>query len=322
MKILFVTSTRIGDAILSTGLLDHLIREHPGAQVTVACGAPAAPLFAAVPGLERLVVVRKKPLHSHWLSLWAGCVGTHWDIVVDLRGSALARVLLARKRIVMKYRDDDIHRVTELGKMVGIDPPPDPRVWITDSYRTDAATLMPEGPPVLVVGPTANWGGKCWPAERFAALADRATGPDGFMPGGRIAVIGAESEREMAAPVLDIGPPDRMIDLVGTSLPEAAACLERAALYVGNDSGLMHLSAAVGTPTLGLFGPSLDRRYYPWGKNCKALRTPESHLELVTAPDFDHRSQRSLMTGLGVDAVYEALAELYINVKNTSEDNR
>ena len=56
------------------------------------------------------------------------------------------------------------------------------------------------------------------------------------------------------------------VDLVGAlTLPEAAACLERCALFVGNDSGLMHLAAAVGAPTLGLFGPTPASEYGPSG---------------------------------------------------------
>src|SRR4051812_47715695 len=59
LKLLFVTSTRIGDAVLSTGLLDHLVTRHPGIRVTVACGVATGPLFAAVPGLDRVIVLDK-----------------------------------------------------------------------------------------------------------------------------------------------------------------------------------------------------------------------------------------------------------------------
>ena len=122
----------------------------------------------------------------------------------------------------------------------------------------------------------------------------------------------------MAAPVLDALPKDRLIDLVGQPLPVAAACIEQCALYVGNDSGLMHIAAATGTPTLGLFGPSPETRYGPWGPHCASVRTVEGFRELVLAPDFDHLSQKSLMTGLSVDAAYEALANLYANVKDAA----
>ena len=317
MKILFVTATRIGDAVLSSGLVAHMIERHPDARFTIACGGPAAPLFEAVPGLERLIVLEKRPFHAHWLALWLAAAATRWDLVVDLRGSALAWFLLAGERRRMKYRDDGQHRVVELGRILGIDPPPAPAVWPSSAARHAAEALVPAGACVLAIGPAANWGGKQWPAERFAELARRATGEDGILPGGRIAVLGAEGERAAVAPVLDALPADRVIDLVGRPLPVAAACIALTDLFVGNDSGLMHVAAATGTPTLGLFGPSPEKRYGPWGPRCAYVRTEESHAELVGAPDFDHRSQRSLMGSLTVEKAYEALAELYTNVKDS-----
>ena len=82
-----------------------------------------------------------------------------------------------------------------------------------------------------------------------------------------------ETERAMAAPLLAALPD--AIDLAGRlSLPEAAACLARAALYVGNDSGLMHLAAASGAPTLGLFGPTPVAEYAPAGPRAVAVSAP------------------------------------------------
>ncbi len=60
MDILFVTATRIGDAVLSTGLLSYLVDRFPGARLTIAAGPIAAPLFEAVPRLERLIIVEKR----------------------------------------------------------------------------------------------------------------------------------------------------------------------------------------------------------------------------------------------------------------------
>ncbi len=97
MKILFVTATRIGDAVLSTGVLGHLVDRHPGARVTIAVGPAAAPLFEAVPGLERIVVLAKRRWSLHWLALYRDVAIARWDLVVDLRGSALP-YLLSRPR--------------------------------------------------------------------------------------------------------------------------------------------------------------------------------------------------------------------------------
>lgn len=311
-----MTATRIGDAVLSSGLVAHLLERHPDARFTIACGAPAAPLFAAVPGLERLIVVKKKAYHAHWFDLWLATAGTHWDLAIDLRGSALTRFLRAKSRRAMKYRDNDLHRVIELGRILGIDPPPAPHVWPSEAAREEAARILPPGRSTLAVGPAANWGGKQWPADRFAALVRRATADNGLLPGARVAVLAAEAERAAVRPVLDALPAERTVDLVGYPLPVAAAAIARSDLFVGNDSGLMHVAAATGTPTLGLFGPSPEKRYGPWGAHCGIVRTPESYRELVDAPDFDHRSHESLMGNLTVDAAYEGLAQLYGRVKN------
>lgn len=92
----------------------------------------------------------------------------------------------------------------------------------------------------------------------------------------------------MAAPVLDNW--GGAVDLVGKlSLPEVAAVLARASLYVGNDSGLMHIAAATGVPTLGLFGPTPASEYGPVGPRAQAVladgppaTTPMDRLEVET----------------------------------------
>ncbi len=316
MNILLVTATRIGDAVLSSGLIAHYAAKHPGVRITVACGAPAAPLFEAAPGVERVIVIRKRRYHAHWLLLWLGTVGTLWDHAIDLRGSGLSWFLPAKRRTRTKYKDDSVHRVAELGRMLGIDPPPAPAVWPSAEARREAERLVPDGTDVLAVGPAANWGGKQWPADRFAGLVRRATADGGVLPGARVAVLAAEGERASVAPVLAALPADRIVDLVGRPLPVAAAAIARARLFVGNDSGLMHVAAATGTPTLGLFGPSPEKRYGPWGPHCAVVRTVESFEDLCWAPDFDHLSQKTLMGSLTVDMAYEGLAKLYANVKN------
>jgi ADP-heptose:LPS heptosyltransferase len=112
-------------------------------------------------------------------------------------------------------------------------------VWISDDARVVASTLIPEGPPVLAIGPTANWTAKMWRPEYFVELIQRLTGAGGIMPGARVAVFGRDDERPMALQVIEAIPEDRRIDLVGRiDLPTAAACLARAHFYVGNDSGL------------------------------------------------------------------------------------
>lgn len=268
MRILFISSNRVGDAVLSTGLLDHLIRTYPASRITVACGPAAEGVFLRMPNLERLIVMRKRRYARHWLGLWAAAVGIAWDLVVDLRASALSYLVRTRLRARMRKRPG--HKIAQLAAILRLDPPPLPVAWTAPQDRARAALLLPPGPPVIALGPTANWQGKLWPPERFVALYRAlAAGP---LPGARVAVLAGPGgyERALAAPVLAALPD--AIDLTGQlSLPEAAACLARAALFVGNDSGLMHLAAAAATPTLGLFGPTPAAEYGPAGRCAAAV---------------------------------------------------
>lgn len=310
MRILFVTSTRIGDAVLSSGLLHHLLTAFPEASVTVACGPPAAPLFEAVPRLERLIVMTKRSHAGHWFDLWRATVGTWWDRIVDLRGSPVTFLLPHRWRRAWHTVRTPEHRVVQVSHMIGLATPAAPHLYVAPRHREAARELLPNGVPVLALGPTANWPGKEWPIDRFTELARRLTAPGAPLAGARIAVFGAPHERPNAMPLLDAFAGPGLIDLAGrTELMTAFACLERARLYIGNDSGLMHMAAASGAPTLGLFGPSPEIHYAPYGPNCALVRTPESYDELMP-PGFDVNITHTLMGNLTVDTVEQAARAL------------
>lgn len=272
MRILFISSTRIGDAVLSTGLLDHLMRAHPEARFTIVCGRVAEGVFRRMPRLERLIAVEKRSYSLHWLEIWGQVAATRWDLVVDLRASAIAWLLWARDRRVIQGGRRPGHRLTHLAALLGVAPPPLPVIWTAPEDTARAAALLPAGQPWLVLAPTANWHRKVWPVGRFAELALRLTAPDGAFPGAGIAILGGpgDQERSMATPVLTMLP--QALDLVGKlDLPEVAAVLARAAMFIGNDSGLMHLAAAAGAPTIGLFGPTPSDEYGPAGPKARAV---------------------------------------------------
>ena len=307
MRILFVTANRVGDAVLSSGLLAHLAECHPNARITIAAGPAAASLFRNTPGLERLIVLEKKRWSLHWFSLWTKCIMRRWDIVVDLRRSVLTFLLLAKNRYVLPKSGRDMHRV-EL---------------IAETLRSETALLTPvlwpdettenlsNDVPVIAIGPAANWVGKQWRSERFSELAARLIDKAGPFPGALVAVFADTTERYQAAPILSALPDDRLIDLVGVGdLAVVGGYLRQCEFFVGNDSGLMHMAAAASVPTIGLFGPSRTELYAPWGNACTFIRTAESYDDLVGAPGYDHRTTGTLMDGLSVDAVFDACLAL------------
>ncbi|MCW5730292.1 MAG: glycosyltransferase family 9 protein [Alphaproteobacteria bacterium] len=311
MRILFITSGRIGDAVLSTGLLDMLLARYPQARFTVACGPDPAPLFAEMPALERLLVMEKRPWLGHWYELWRQVVLTPWSLLVDLRGSAIGQVLIARRRKVLRRSMTRAHKVRQLGLQFGMVDPPAPRIWLSRRQEQMAETLLPPGAPILALGVGARWEPKRWPPERFAELARRLVAHGGILPAARIVLLGGPEDAGQASQVLQGLTGLDTVDLVGrTDLLTAQACLRRAALFVGNDSGLMHMAAAADVPTLGLFGPSREAVYAPWGEKCASVRGPASYEELALRPEF-RTGRGSLMADLPVTTVVRAAEELW-----------
>jgi heptosyltransferase-3 len=268
MKILFVTSNRLGDAVLSTGLLDHLIHRHPDARITVVCGPVAEGVFARMPNRTRTIVLRKQKWGLHWLPLWARTVTCLWDLVVDIRGSALSWLIPTRRRAV--FRRIAGPKIAQLAAILDLTPPPLPVAWIDQLDQDYTEQLLATDRPIIVLAPTANWQPKVWPAERFAETFLRLA--QSAVPGALPVVLAGPGPDElaMAKPLLAALPDSRAF--VGTlSLPEAACVLQRASLFIGNDSGLMHLAAAAGAPTIGLFGPTDAATYGPAGHAATAV---------------------------------------------------
>lgn len=313
MRILFITASRVGDAVLTCGLLKHLVDTHRDARFTIACGPVAAGIFEALPRLDRVITMRKGPWMAHWRTLLGATMTTPWSMVVDMRGSAAAWVLPTRRRHIYTRRDRSAHRVEDMRHTLGLAAPAQPHAWLGPRHHAFADRVLgaDDGRPLLVLGPTANWDAKIWPADRFASLVEALAGDGKPLAGARIAVVGGPGEAAVAAPVLDAVPAGRRIDLVGAiPLLDVGAVFARAALYIGNDSGLMHLAAATGAPTLGLFGPTRDENYRPWGQHCGFVRTDQSYDTLCLDPNYRPRPDRSLMDGLPVARVVDAAVAL------------
>jgi heptosyltransferase-2 len=143
------------------------------------------------------------------------------------------------------------------------------------------ALLGPTTGPVIVIHPTNGPYApkRQWAPERFAAVADRLAREHGAT----IVLAGVASEAERVAAVARAMTAPA-INLAGrTDLPVLAGLLQRADLVIGNDSAVCHLAAALGTPTLAIFGPSNDRAWAPWCAQSIVLPLDEQRLPPVPA---------------------------------------
>jgi ADP-heptose:LPS heptosyltransferase len=277
--ILFIGPGRIGDAVLASGLLHRLAAEIPRARFTIAVGPAAAPLFADVPNLDAVIVMEKQKGSGHWFKLWNQVRKTAWGLVIDTRGSAITSFLRKKRRAVhRKALGEPVHKVIEAARLLQLeDDPPAPYLYVSEERQAAADALLGDARPVLAMGPAANWFGKAWPIDRFASVAKRLIAEDGPLAGGRLVILGGPEDVRYVDELRRSLPRDSCLDLTGQiDLLTAHALLKRADLFIGNDSGLMHLAAAAGCPTIGLFGPSDDRLYAPWGPKTRVVRGPRA----------------------------------------------
>jgi lipopolysaccharide export system permease protein len=315
LNILFITANRLGDAVLSTGILGALIDRYPASRITVACGAMAASLFTPIPHVVRVIAMTKQPYHGHWRKLWRETVDTRWDLVVDLRNTLVSRLLRRTKLIVFHGPKPRQHMVEGLAALLDIEPSrAAPRIWLDALSIERVADDKPAGP-LLAMAPGANTAGKRWPSERYAALARKLLSPDGLFADSTLVLLGSADERSVVQPILDAIPAERIIDLVGGTDPLlAAAWLTAADFYIGNDSGLTHLAAAAGAPTLALFGPGIPIRYRPWGVSAAYLIANDDPDRTVDLCKISHAAAVAEMEKLSVEDVCRAVEVLYKRV--------
>ena len=220
--------------------------------------------------------------------------------------------------MIFRKETKPIHRLESLAKLAGTKETLKPYLFTNTKEKQKAKRYLMGSQSFLAIGPTTNWIGKQWPVENFAELVKRLCDYNGILPNAKIVILGAPNEIEEAMPLIQAIPDQQLINLVGkldliTTVEVIALC----DMYIGNDSGLMHIAAASEIPTLGLFGPSKDEHYAPRGGNYTAtVRTKLSYQQLVGKPDYNHRSTGTLMNSLTVDMVETAATKLWNKVKN------
>jgi ADP-heptose:LPS heptosyltransferase len=304
--------------VLFSGLTARLIDEIPGVRFTV-LGAPrVTELYRDLPGLERIVALEPSPLGLHWPLLWNRLRRKRLGLVLDLAGTPLGHSMPARRHAVRKPVPTvlgPLHKVVEGARILKVeDEPPAPHLFTSEATEAAADALLRTQPrsdaPILALAPAAEWVGKTWPAERFAVVAAELLSPKGPLAGGRLMIVGGAEERWATEAVRRSTPRSRLIDLTGRAdLLTTYACLKRVRLFIGNDGLMTHLASAAGAPTLGLYGPTDERVWGPWGARGQALRGARD-LDAIRAVDPGLNQAVCHMQDLPVSWVINAAGRL------------
>lgn len=257
-SVLFLGSEDLAETVLASGTLAHVL--DPADELVVA--GESAALFRAAPAAR----VALSP------GLGLGAFAQRFDTVIDARGDLASSLAPARRRIARKPNGVARHLIEEWASAAEAARPLAPVVWVDAAARARAAEVFPGVAPLVALAPGGAESSKRWPADRYAAAARRlagATGADVVALG--VGRRDAEITRAICASLDADGINARALD-EGFDLLTMAALLERATLCLGNDNVLTHIAAAMGAPTLALFGPTDERVRAPVGPRAQVLR--------------------------------------------------
>ena len=311
MKVLFITSTRIGDAVLSTSILNYLKNRFPHCSLYIATGKTAALLFKNFNNVKKIFILEKKFFKIHWLELWSRTFFNKWDIVIDLRGSIISYFLFNKKKYVYKSINKNIHRLDELAILMKTKHLPLPLIPVLkkDMKRISKDFLKLKNS--IAIGASANWPAKIWPSKNFVKLIQMFLKEKQFGKKKSIVFFGSSKDLKNIKKITKHLKKFKVKNFCGKlNLIEVAAHLKKCKIFIGNDSGLMHIASASGIPTLGLFGPSLESRYAPKGNNAYYIRTKKTFNQLTGAKNFDWNTKKNLMSSLSANDVFNKIKKI------------
>jgi heptosyltransferase II len=324
-RLVILAPNWLGDAVMALPAIADVRRGAPVAEIAVAARAAVAPLFQLVPGVDDTIVLSRPASIGRvgsWRSIGVELRGRGFDTAILLPNSMHSALIADRAGIPERWGYGDgvrrrwltrsvprisrVHQVDfyrHLVERLGFhNGPREPRIAAPEPARAAADRLLAAAgwngtSPLVALAPGAAYGGaKRWPPERFSALA-RALASDGVV----CVIIGsgadAQTTREVAR---DCG----AIDLAGrTDLPALAGVLARCRALVTNDSGAMHVAAALGVAVTAVFGPTDERATAPVGGEHAVLSYPVwCRPCMLRECPLDHRCMR----GIDVGPVLEA----------------
>jgi heptosyltransferase-2 len=322
----------LGDAIMALPAIADVRRAAPEVSITIAARAVIAPLFALVPTIDHTIVLARPPSlrdPAGWRGLGAELAGNQFDTALLLPNSMHAALVASRARIPERWgyragwrgalltravpRVSGVHQVEyyqRLARALGFsNGAMEPNVTVPPAAREAGGCLLKKAgwdgqQPLVALAPGAAYGSaKRWPPPSFAGVV-AALAADGV----RCVMIGSAADAATGEEVVHaLEGADRLLPLINligrTDLATLAGVLSHARALVTNDSGAMHLGAAVGVSVTAIFGPTDETATRPLGDAHRVLLHPVwcRPCMLRDCP-IDHRCMR----GIGVAAVIAA----------------
>ncbi len=319
----------LGDAVLALPALSAVRQHFADAHLSIAAASGVAALFREdtdaapdevieLPGRSRpaiaalragrfdVAVLFPNSFGSAW-QLWRARVPERWGYATSARGFLLTRRARAlggwRRRHQAEYYRD-------LARGLGLSPPDArPRLAPRAASRALAETLLPSGGgPLVGLAPGAAYGqAKQWPPDRMAAVAARLI----ERHGATAVAVGAAHDRDAARAIESWlrlhapGAAGRFVNLAGrTSIGALIGLIARMTAFVTNDSGAMHVAAALGRPVVAVFGPTDERRTRPLGDQTVLFADVFCRPCMLRDCPIDHRCMKRVT----VDDVYAAVS--------------
>ena len=276
-SILIFSFSHIGDAVLSTCVIPPLQRHFPDARISVLVGPKSCNILWGDVRISELIIYDNRGAHaglSGKRRLIRELKTRKFDLIVDLRDSFWSRFIdgtrwgmPSSRRYTASYRESHaVDRYLGILSAHGVESEgAAPEIRLLKSEERSAAAFLSrngvlERNMIIGIHPGGGWSYKLWPVERFAALGE-------FLSqryGAKILVFSGPDEaplQEQMAYLMKSTP----ILVKDVGLRELSALIQRCNIYIGNDTGPMHIAAAVGTRVIAIFGPTSAVRSGPYG---------------------------------------------------------
>ena len=285
-RILFVTLSNIGDLVMTTPVMVALHEQFPDALIDVVADKRSGELLAGCPFVGEIIwKTKQSSVMEKWRFL-RKIRRRNYYLAIDLRGPWLAWLSRSKHAGRKSPRQNEMHAVehhfTAIASFVKNSEIPWSNLWLPGAVLQKAEKIIGDAAMakrrLLALAPGANWPGKIWPDDYYARLCDLlAEKFDG------VCLLGSKEDMTRCHKIAEsIDLP--CLNLSGeTNLLESAACLAQTDFFVGNDSGLGHLAAALKVPSLTVFGPGEPNRYRPWGEYAEIILAPDSDLKKLQA---------------------------------------